>query len=105
MHCILGFQQERPNQYEQVLRAIGNIITDYDTDKLIPAFGFGAMNIPGGTDGRVADEFPLNGQPQSPYCTGVEGVIQVRKHRSGGKKSSCMQNEFQERRFKVARSY
>ena len=73
----LYIPQERPNQYEQVLRAIGNIITDYDTDKLIPAFGFGAMNTPGGTDGRVADDFPLNGQPQSPYCTGVEGVIQV----------------------------
>ena len=76
-YLYLYIPQERPNQYEQVLRAIGNIITDYDTDKLIPAFGFGAMNIPGGTDGRVADDFPLNGQPQSPYCTGVEGVIQV----------------------------
>merc|ERR1712107_585459 len=31
-----------PNQYLTAIRAVGDIIQDYDTDKLFPALGFGA---------------------------------------------------------------
>lgn len=34
--------KNQPNQYQQVLNAIWNVIEQYDTDKKIPAFGFGA---------------------------------------------------------------
>lgn len=30
------------NQYQQALRAIGDILLNYDSDKIIPCFGFGA---------------------------------------------------------------
>ncbi|PWA24504.1 hypothetical protein CCH79_00011826 [Gambusia affinis] len=62
------------NDYAMALRAIGEIIQDYDSDKLFPALGFGAKLPP---DGRVSHEFPLNGNPQNPYCSGIDGVMEA----------------------------
>lgn len=44
------------NDYAMALRAVGEIIQDYDSDKMFPALGFGAKLPP---DGRVSHEFPL----------------------------------------------
>lgn len=38
------------------LKAVGEIIQDYDSDKMFPALGFGAKLPP---DGRVSHEFAL----------------------------------------------
>ncbi|XP_047236546.1 copine-8-like isoform X2 [Girardinichthys multiradiatus] len=62
------------NDYAMALRAIGEIIQDYDSDKMFPALGFGAKLPP---DGRVSHEFPLNGNPQNPYCNGIDGVMEA----------------------------
>jgi hypothetical protein len=32
----------KPNQYQKAIMAVGNILLNYDYDKMIPAFGFGA---------------------------------------------------------------
>merc|ERR1711892_1572349 len=45
-----------PNQYITAIQSVGDIIQDYDSDKLFPAFGFGARIPP---DGRVSHDFPL----------------------------------------------
>ena len=42
--------------YALALKAVGEIIQDYDSDKMFPALGFGAKIPP---DGRVSHEFPL----------------------------------------------
>lgn len=47
------------NDYAMALRAVGEIIQDYDSDKMFPALGFGAKLPP---DGRVSHEFPLVGR-------------------------------------------
>ncbi|XP_065831218.1 copine-8-like [Oscarella lobularis] len=60
------------NDYILALTAVGEVIQDYDTDKLFPAFGFGAK-VPPSTE--VSDEFFLNGHATNPYCTGIEGVL------------------------------
>merc|ERR1712107_792520 len=60
------------NQYLTAIRAVGDIIQDYDTDKLFPALGFGARLPP---DGRVSLQFFLNFSPSNPYCEGIDGVI------------------------------
>lgn len=55
------------NAYAMALKAVGEIIQDYDSDKMFPALGFGAKLPP---DGRVSHEFALvraRGQ-------GLEGV-------------------------------
>lgn len=44
------------NAYGMALRAVGEIIQDYDSDKMFPALGFGAKLPP---DGRVSHEFAL----------------------------------------------
>nr|XP_039249709.1 copine-3-like [Styela clava] len=62
------------NEYMQALLAVGSVIQDYDTDKLFPAFGFGAKVPPGN---RVEHEFPLNFNPTNPYCKGVLGIVQA----------------------------
>ncbi|XP_026533425.1 copine-8 isoform X1 [Notechis scutatus] len=62
------------NAYGMALRAVGEIIQDYDTDKMFPALGFGAKLPP---DGRISHEFALNGNPQNPYCSGIDGVMEA----------------------------
>merc|ERR1711902_308346 len=60
-----------PNQYITAIKAVGEIIEDYDSDKLFPALGFGARVPP---DGKVSHEFHLN-LTTDPYCAGVDGVL------------------------------
>ncbi|XP_070709571.1 copine-8 [Pempheris klunzingeri] len=62
------------NTYAMALKAVGEIIQDYDSDKMFPALGFGAKLPP---DGRVSHEFALNGNPQNPYCAGIDGVMEA----------------------------
>ncbi|KAG1953478.1 copine-8 [Pimephales promelas] len=62
------------NTYAMALKAVGEIIQDYDSDKMFPALGFGAKLPP---DGRISHEFALNGNPQNPYCNGIEGVMEA----------------------------
>uniref|UniRef100_A0A3B4VF29 Copine I n=1 Tax=Seriola dumerili TaxID=41447 RepID=A0A3B4VF29_SERDU len=63
------------NQYLSALWSVGQVIQDYDTDKLFPAFGFGAKLPP---DYQAANhEFALNFNPTNPYCQGIEGIIEA----------------------------
>lgn len=66
----LHYVSNRPNQYEQALAAVGDIIQDYDSDKMFPALGFGARIPP---HGNVSHEFFLNLNASDPYCAGIEG--------------------------------
>ncbi|CAN9511982.1 unnamed protein product [Ophioblennius macclurei] len=61
------------NQYLSALWCVGQVVQDYDADKLFPAFGFGAKLPP---DYKEANhEFALNFNPSSPYCQGIEGIV------------------------------
>jgi len=62
----------RPNQYLTAIRTVGEIIQDYDTDKLFPALGFGARLPP---NGAVNHQFFLNFSASNPYCEGVDGIV------------------------------
>nr|CAD7440228.1 unnamed protein product [Timema bartmani]CAD7451996.1 unnamed protein product [Timema tahoe] len=66
-----------PNQYEQAIKSVGEIIQDYDTDKMFPVLGFGARLPP---DGRVSHEFFVNMHPTNPYCHGIQGVLEAYKN-------------------------
>lgn len=59
-----------PNSYELAIRAVGDIIQDYDSDKLFPAFGFGAIDP---STRKTLPVFNLNGQP-NPTCQGIDGI-------------------------------
>ncbi|KAM6985965.1 copine-8 [Aplochiton taeniatus] len=71
LHYMSPYQM---NAYAMALKAVGEIIQDYDSDKMFPALGFGAKLPP---DGRISHEFALNGNPQNPYCAGIDGVMEA----------------------------
>lgn len=61
------------NQYLSALWSVGQVVQHYDSDKLFPAFGFGAKLPP---DFQVAHhDFALNFNPTNPFCQGIEGII------------------------------
>ncbi|XP_051267076.1 copine-3 isoform X2 [Dicentrarchus labrax] len=60
------------NEYLAAIWAVGNVIQDYDSDKMFPAFGFGAQIPP---TMQVSHEFPINFNPSNPFCAGIEGVV------------------------------
>ena len=61
-----------PNQYQTAIQAVGDIIQDYDSDKMFPALGFGARIPP---NGKVSHEFFLSLDERNPYCAGLDGVM------------------------------
>ena len=62
------------NQYTTAIRSVGEIVEDYDSDKMFPALGFGARVPP---TMQVSHEFFLNLRQDSPYCSGVNGLLQA----------------------------
>ena len=60
----------QPNQYVRAIGDVSRILLDYDTDKMVAAFGFGAT-LP---SGETSHFFHLNMQP-NPYVPGVEGIL------------------------------
>ncbi|XP_078093061.1 copine-1-like isoform X3 [Mustelus asterias] len=60
------------NEYLTAIWSVGQVVQDYDTDKLFPAFGFGAQVPP---TWQVSHEFSLNFNSNNPYCQGVQGII------------------------------
>jgi hypothetical protein len=61
----------RPNQYVTAIQSVGEIVQDYDSDKMFPALGFGARVPP---NGQVSHEFFLN-LTDTPFCSGLEGLM------------------------------
>jgi hypothetical protein len=59
------------NQYQTAILGIGGILMNYDTDKRIPCFGFGAQtrfpNYPAG----LSHCFPLSGDNSMVEATGI----------------------------------
>ncbi|XP_060949436.1 copine-3-like [Limanda limanda] len=62
------------NEYLAAIWAVGNVIQDYDSNKMFPVFGFGAKIPP---SWQVSHEFPINFNPANPFCAGIEGVVQA----------------------------
>ncbi|XP_031728183.1 copine-3-like [Anarrhichthys ocellatus] len=60
------------NEYLTAIWAVGNVIQDYDSNKMFPVFGFGAQLPP---SWQVSHEFPINFNPANPFCAGIEGVV------------------------------
>lgn len=61
-----------PNNYIQAIQSVGSIVIEYDSDKLIPSFGFGAKDYP---STPVSHCFPLTGNPATESVYGIPGVL------------------------------
>ena len=64
----------RPNQYVTAISAVGEIIQDYDSDKMFPALGFGARIPP---DNRVSHEFFLSLDPARQDSSSIYMMIMI----------------------------
>ncbi|KAG9333068.1 hypothetical protein JZ751_013536 [Albula glossodonta] len=62
------------NEYLSAIWSVGQVVQDYDSDKMFPAFGFGAQIPP---SWQVSHEFPLNFNPSNPFCAAIEGVVEA----------------------------
>ena len=56
------------SSFSSFLRLVGDILLPYDSDGMIPVYGFGAKLPPAG---EVSHCFPLNGNPSNPEVPGV----------------------------------
>ncbi|XP_040568299.1 copine-8 [Lepeophtheirus salmonis] len=70
----LHYRDNPNNQYVMAIKSVGDIIQDYDSDKIFPALGFGARIPP---MGNISHEFYLNLREDNPHCVGVEGILQA----------------------------
>lgn len=72
-------QSTNPNQYEIALQAVGDIIAQYDSLKMYPAFGFGAALPPEFKDPArptIEPLFHLNYTSTHPYCVNVASILE-----------------------------
>jgi hypothetical protein len=63
------------NDYVRAIRAVGDILQYYDSDKEIPTYGFGASIPPLNND--PCHCFALNGDIFKPECNGIDGVLEA----------------------------
>lgn len=73
LHC----KDPRRNEYIQAIRAVGDILQYYDSDKEIPAYGFGARVPP---QAAASHCLALNGDIFSPECNGIDEIIDCYKN-------------------------
>jgi len=59
------------NEYAIAIKAVGEIVQDYDTDKMFPVYGFGARLPP---TRRISHNFNVN-FTNDPNCHKIEGVL------------------------------
>ena len=57
------------NQYLQAIKSVGSVLVPYDSDQMIPAFGFGAQ-VP--SHFEVSHCFPLDLNTHKPEVYGVQ---------------------------------
>eukprot|EP00672_Neobodo_designis_P018491 CAMPEP_0174836704 /NCGR_PEP_ID=MMETSP1114-20130205/6241_1 /TAXON_ID=312471 /ORGANISM="Neobodo designis, Strain CCAP 1951/1" /LENGTH=593 /DNA_ID=CAMNT_0016070711 /DNA_START=186 /DNA_END=1967 /DNA_ORIENTATION=+ len=64
------------NEYFRATQSVADILMEYDSDKMVPCFGFGAV-VPNGARGSlhsVSHCFHLNGK-QDPHVHDVKGIL------------------------------
>jgi hypothetical protein len=69
---------ETDNDYMKAIRAVGNILNQYDSDKKYPFYGFGGAPTFMGQE-SVSHCFPLNGNEENPEIVGIDEVISTYK--------------------------
>lgn len=76
LHYINASACLQYNQYEQAVLAIGNVLENYDTDRMYPVYGFGAkVKLPDGSLSTVQHCFPVYGGGVE--VQGTAGIMQA----------------------------
>lgn len=69
LHYISPYKE---NEYVFAIKSVGSVLAPYDTDQMIPVFGFGARLPPGG---QVSHCFPLSFNYHNPEVNGIQGIL------------------------------
>ncbi|KAL5473580.1 hypothetical protein EMCRGX_G028080 [Ephydatia muelleri] len=69
---VLSVGLEQDNQYLQAIQSVGSVLVPYDSDQMIPAFGFGARVPP---FFNVSHCFPLDLNTHKTEVYGVQGIL------------------------------
>lgn len=65
------------NSYQKAMSSCGEILLNYDYDKMVPVYGFGGRpKFPLLSTQQTMHCFPLNGKPNDPYCFSLEGIME-----------------------------
>ena len=75
--CSLHYvnPQTYQNEYTQAIRAVLDVVQDYDADQLYPVYGFGGK-LPGNLE-AISHCFALNGDIHKPSCNLTTGVLEA----------------------------
>ncbi|KAL4499199.1 hypothetical protein ABPG72_006785 [Tetrahymena utriculariae] len=74
LHAINQYGQL--NQYQQAIQFVGEILLNYDEDKMVPLYGFGAKpKLPHFNYTQTLHCFPINGNPMNPQVYGLKGMM------------------------------
>src|SRR3990167_1523194 len=83
LHYFDPKQGDTLNQYQQTILSVGSILLNYDTDKMVPVYSFGAKTkFPSGgiPHNKTLHFFPCSGDFGSPAAYGVDGVFELYRH-------------------------
>jgi hypothetical protein len=71
---------ETMSEYMKAIKLLYNVVHGYDSDGMIPLWGYGAL-IPTSTGGKINSwDFPINGDDANPSVHGIHGVMEAYKH-------------------------
>ncbi|CBZ28489.1 copine i-like protein [Leishmania mexicana MHOM/GT/2001/U1103] len=66
------YSPQHPNSYIRAMLAVSNVVQEYDSDRMFPVYGFGA--VAPFTKG-TSHFFPLSGNPSNAYLNGMQAVV------------------------------
>ncbi|RYE84491.1 MAG: hypothetical protein EOO65_02170 [Methanosarcinales archaeon] len=64
------FNPSAPNEYLQAITACSSVLLEYDSDKMVPAYGFG-----GAIGGTTNHCFAMNFNEAAPEVPGIDGLV------------------------------
>lgn len=72
---------QQPNEYQQAITSVCDILLNYDWDKTVPVYGFGAkVRFAGFDTNTECHFFPCSGDWNNCAGKGVNGVFQLYNH-------------------------
>eukprot|EP00731_Ephydatia_muelleri_P028931 Em0020g575a len=76
-NCLHYISPVKDNEYLQAIKSVGSVLAPYDSDQMIPSFGFGGQIPP---HFQVSHCFPLDLNTQNPEVYGVQGIVNAYQH-------------------------
>ena len=78
LHYVNPSNPDILNSYQEAIISAADILLEYDADKLVPVYGFGAnLNFPNLKTTGASHCFPCSGDPKDDERPGIEGIFEV----------------------------